>query len=164
MTPPDEPGLDHDHLRALCDEATGLIKHLTGPVSKVSIRAGEYQVDVEWDPTRTASVAVGGAAPVAVGAEPEAAGPPADDDRPAVLALLVGTFYRSPEPGASAFVEIGDIVEAGQDVAIVEAMKMMNRVQTEHAGRVAEILVEDGDMVEFEQRLIIIEPIEEDEG
>ena len=55
-------------------------------------------------------------------------------------------------------------MEAGQDVAIVEAMKMMNRVQTEHSGRVAEILVEDGDMVEFEQRLIIIEPIEADEG
>ena len=163
MTPPDEPGLDHDQLRALCDEATGLIKHLTGPVSKVSIRAGEYHVEVEWDPTRTASVAVAGGAPVAIG-EAEATGPPADDDRPAVLALLVGTFYRASEPGASPFVEIGDIVEAGQDVAIVEAMKMMNRVQTEHSGRVAEILVEDGDMVEFEQRLIIIEPIEADEG
>ena len=74
MTPPDEPGLDHDQLRALCDEATGLIKHLTGPVSKVSIRAGEYHVEVEWDPTRTASVAVAGGAPVAIG-EAEATGP-----------------------------------------------------------------------------------------
>ncbi|MGZ4756655.1 MAG: acetyl-CoA carboxylase biotin carboxyl carrier protein, partial [Acidimicrobiia bacterium] len=60
--------------------------------------------------------------------------------------------------------EVGDIVEANQDVAIIEAMKMMNRVQTDRAGRVAEILVENGEMVEFEQRLIVIEPVEEAEG
>ena len=81
-----------------------------------------------------------------------------------MLALLVGTFYRAPEPGAAPFVEVGDIVEAGQDVAIIEAMKMMNRVQTDRAGRVVEILVEDGETVEFEQPLIVIEPADDSEG
>jgi acetyl-CoA carboxylase biotin carboxyl carrier protein len=82
------------------------------------------------------------------------------DDRHAVVAVLVGTFYRSPEPGAAAFVEVGDVVEEGQDIAIIEAMKVMNRIQADRAGRVAEILVQDGEMVEFEQRLIILEPVD----
>jgi acetyl-CoA carboxylase biotin carboxyl carrier protein len=153
--------LDQEQLHTLCEEANSLIKKLTGPVARVSIRAGDYQVDVEWDkPWKKGSFVA--AAPA--GAGEAVAVEPTDDDRPAVLALLVGTFYRAPEPGAAPFVEVGDIVEAGQDVAIIEAMKMMNRVQTDRAGRVAEILVEDGEMVEFEQRLIVIEPADDSEG
>ncbi len=78
--------------------------------------------------------------------------------------MLVGTFYRQGEPGAPPFVEVGDVVEEGQDVAIIEAMKVMNHIQADRAGRVAEILVENGEMVEFEQRLIILEPLDSVEG
>ncbi|MGZ4800363.1 MAG: acetyl-CoA carboxylase biotin carboxyl carrier protein [Acidimicrobiia bacterium] len=159
----DQLALDSEALHALCDEANGLIKRLAGPVHKVSIRAGDYRVDVEWDLSRAAAAP----APATGASVAPADGDSADsavDERPAVLALLVGTFYRAPEPGAPPFVEVGDIVEANQDVAIIEAMKMMNRVQTDRAGRVAEILVENGEMVEFEQRLIVIEPVEEAEG
>ena len=75
-----------------------------------------------------------------------------------MLAPLVGTFYRAGQPGAKPFVEVGDVVEAGQTVCIVEAMKLMNEVVAGEAGRVAEILVENGEPVEFEQVLMYLEP------
>ncbi len=88
---------------------------------------------------------------------PEADGSAADGRHP-ILAPLVGTFYRAPEPGAKPFVEEGDVVDEGQSVAIVEAMKLMNQVVADQGGRVAEILVKDGDWVEFEQVLMYLEP------
>jgi len=82
------------------------------------------------------------------------------DTRHAVVAPLVGTFYRSSQPGAKPFVEVGDVVDAGQTVAIVEAMKIMNQVSTDQAGRVVEIQVQDGEWVEFQQVLMYLEPTE----
>jgi acetyl-CoA carboxylase biotin carboxyl carrier protein len=84
---------------------------------------------------------------------------PADNRMP-VLAPLVGTFYRASQPGSKPFVEVGDTVEAGQTVCIVEAMKMMNEVVAGEAGKVAEIAVENSDWVEFEQVLMFLEPLE----
>jgi acetyl-CoA carboxylase biotin carboxyl carrier protein len=75
-----------------------------------------------------------------------------------VKSPIVGTFYESPSPGAPAFVKIGDQVEVGQVLCIVEAMKLMNEIEAEVAGRVAEILVENGQPVEFGQALFRIEP------
>ena len=72
-------------------------------------------------------------------------------------------MYRAGQPGADPFVKVGDSVEAGQTVAIVEAMKLMNQVQADIAGKVAEIVVEDGQWVEFEQPLMYLEPPEESE-
>ena len=83
--------------------------------------------------------------------------PPADNRIP-VLAPLVGTFYRSAQPGAKPFAEVGEVVEAGKAVCIVEAMKMMNEVVAGETGKVAEIAVENGDWVEFEQVLMYLEP------
>ncbi len=74
----------------------------------------------------------------------------------AVKSPMVGTFYRSPSPGASAFVEIGQSITAGDTVCIVEAMKMMNQIEADKSGIVESILVEDGEPVEFDQPLIII--------
>ncbi|MGZ4756474.1 MAG: hypothetical protein ACXWA9_16320, partial [Acidimicrobiia bacterium] len=93
----DQLALDSEALHALCDEANGLIKRLAGPIHKVSIRAGDYRVDVEWDLSRAAAAP----APAAGAAVAPTDGEPAlgVDERPAVLALLVGTFYRAPEPG-----------------------------------------------------------------
>ena len=76
-----------------------------------------------------------------------------------VVAPLVGTFYRSPQPGAKAFVEEGDVVDKGATVCIVEAMKIMNQVSADQGGRVAEILAKDGDWVEYQQVLMYLEPI-----
>ncbi|EJS88035.1 acetyl-CoA carboxylase biotin carboxyl carrier protein subunit, partial [Pasteurella multocida subsp. multocida str. Anand1_buffalo] len=70
---------------------------------------------------------------------------------------MVGTFYRSPSPEAKPFVEIGQAVKVGDALCIVEAMKMMNRIEADKAGVVKAILVNDGEAVEFDQKLIIIE-------
>jgi acetyl-CoA carboxylase biotin carboxyl carrier protein len=83
------------------------------------------------------------------------------DNRIPVLAPLVGTFYGAAQPGAKPFVEPGDAVESGQTVCIVEAMKLMNEVAANEQGRVAEILVENGQWVEFEQVLMYLEPLED---
>ena len=70
---------------------------------------------------------------------------------------IVGTFYRKPAPDKPSFVEIGGRVEAGDVVCIVEAMKMMNEIKSEFTGTVTAIKVEDGEPVEFDQQLIIVE-------
>ncbi|WP_447528773.1 MULTISPECIES: acetyl-CoA carboxylase biotin carboxyl carrier protein [unclassified Vreelandella] len=74
----------------------------------------------------------------------------------AVNSPMVGTFYRSPAPGAKAFVEVGDTVKQGDTVCIVEAMKMMNQIEADRDGVVEAILVEDGEPVEFDQPMIVI--------
>jgi acetyl-CoA carboxylase biotin carboxyl carrier protein len=74
-----------------------------------------------------------------------------------VTAPMVGTYYSAPSPGAKAFVEIGDEVEVGQTLCIIEAMKMMNQIDSEKAGRIKAVLIKDGEPVEFDQPLFIIE-------
>lgn len=74
-----------------------------------------------------------------------------------VRSPMVGTFYRSPSPEAKAFIEIGQNVKVGDALCIVEAMKMMNRIEADKAGVVKAILVNDGEAVEFDQPLIVIE-------
>jgi acetyl-CoA carboxylase biotin carboxyl carrier protein len=72
---------------------------------------------------------------------------------------MVGTFYRAPSPDAKAYVEVGTVVEKGNVVCIIEAMKMMNEIQAETHGRVLKILVENGQPVEYEQPLFLLEPL-----
>ena len=104
------------------------------------------------------------AAPVAPVAAPAAATAAAPAEAPAaevsghqVRSPMVGTFYRSPSPEAKAFVEVGQTVKVGDALCIVEAMKMMNRIEADKAGVVKAILVNDGEAVEFDQPLIVIE-------
>lgn len=95
------------------------------------------------------------AAPAQVEA-PMAAAPQADaaaKDLVHVKSPIVGTFYRSPNPNAEAFVQVGDRVRVGQTLCIVEAMKLMNEIQADHAGIIEEILVENGQGVEYDQPL-----------
>ena len=72
---------------------------------------------------------------------------------------MVGTFYRSPAPDAEPYVEVGDIVEVGQTVCIIEAMKLMNEIESELKGRVVKLLVENSQPVEFGQKLFLVEPV-----
>ena len=105
------------------------------------------------------------AAPVAPAAAPAAApvaaapaeAPVAEISGHQVRLPMVGTFYRSPSPEAKAFVEVGQTVKVGDALCIVEAMKMMNRIEADKAGVVKAILVNDGEAVEFDQPLIVIE-------
>ena len=96
------------------------------------------------------------AAPVAPAAAPAEA-PAAEISGHQVRSPMVGTFYRSPSPEAKAFVEVGQTVKVGDALCIVEAMKMMNRIEADKAGVVKAILVNDGEAVEFDQPLIVIE-------
>lgn len=75
-----------------------------------------------------------------------------------VLSPTPGTFYAKPAPDADPFVKVGDRIQKGQTVCIVEAMKLMNEVETEVDGTVLEILVSDGDAVEYDQPLLIVDP------
>jgi acetyl-CoA carboxylase biotin carboxyl carrier protein len=96
------------------------------------------------------------AAAKAVALEPDATRPASASEH-TVTAPMVGTYYSSPSPGAKQFIEIGDQVTAGQVLCIIEAMKMMNQIESEVAGRVRAILVKNGEPVEFGQPLFIIE-------
>lgn len=95
------------------------------------------------------------AAPAAAPAAPAAA--PEEVAGHKIRSPMVGTFYRSPSPEAKAFVEVGQTVKLGDALCIVEAMKMMNRIEADKAGVVKAILVNDGEPVEFDEPLIIIE-------
>lgn len=93
----------------------------------------------------------------AVSAKPEAQNEPEEMSGHAVLSPMVGTFYRTPSPDAKPFVEVGQTVAVGDTLCIVEAMKMMNQIEADKAGVVKAILVENGQPVEFDEPLIIIE-------
>jgi acetyl-CoA carboxylase biotin carboxyl carrier protein len=73
-----------------------------------------------------------------------------------VKSPMVGTFYRSPSPGAKPFVELGQSVKEGEPICLIEAMKLMNEIETDMAGEIKEILVENGHAVEFGQPLFVI--------
>ena len=109
-----------------------------------------------------AAAPVVAATPAAVPAQAPAAATPApaaSDELSGhlVRSPMVGTFYRSPSPEAKAFVEIGQSVKVGDALCIVEAMKMMNRIEADKAGVVKASLINDGDAVEFDEPLIVIE-------
>ena len=72
---------------------------------------------------------------------------------------MIGTFYRSPAPEKPNFVEVGDEIRVGQTICIVEAMKLFNEIESEVAGRVVKVLVDDATPVEYDQPLFIVEPI-----
>lgn len=123
-------------------------------VRRVSLRAGPNVVEVDWE--------VGAADPGPAAPQPvEAAAEPAHPRTWRVLSPLVGTFYRAPSPGSAPFVEVGDVVRAGQQLAIVEAMKLMNSIIAESDGRVTAIKAADAAMVEFDQVLFELEPLDE---
>ena len=109
---------------------------------------------IQYAAAPVAPVAAPAAAPV-VAAPAEA--PAAEISGYQVRSPMVGTFYRSPSPEAKAFVEVGQTVKVGDALCIVEAMKMMNRIEADKAGVVKAILVNDGEAVEFDQPLIVIE-------
>ena len=135
-------------------------------IAELEISEGEETVRISRYPRGGAAPIVqyqAAAAPVAAPAAATAA--PATSGGPAavahsghtVVSPMVGTYYSSPSPGAKVFVEIGTEVTIGQTLCIIEAMKMMNQIESDKAGRVKAILAKNGDPVEFGQPLFIIE-------
>jgi acetyl-CoA carboxylase biotin carboxyl carrier protein len=128
------------------------------------------EIEVEQDDFRIRVSLASAPAPAQVSVAPTPAAAPAQERQPeppptadpskhpgVVPSPMVGTVYRAPEPGARSFVEVGDSVQAGQTILIVEAMKHMNEVPAPRAGTVTAILVEDGQPVEFGEPLLVIE-------
>jgi acetyl-CoA carboxylase biotin carboxyl carrier protein len=90
--------------------------------------------------------------------------PPETEVKPAIKTVeikspMVGTFYRAPSPEAPPYVEIGQVIEPGQVICIIEAMKLMNEIKSEIRGKILEILVDNAEPVEFGQSLFIIDPL-----
>jgi acetyl-CoA carboxylase biotin carboxyl carrier protein len=102
--------------------------------------------------------AVAPAAPVAAATAPAAPVASADDANHKVLSPIVGTFYRAPSPDADAFVQVGQHVNVGDTLCIVEAMKLMNEIESDAAGTIVKILVENGQPVEYNQPVFVIKP------
>lgn len=97
----------------------------------------------------------------AVAPEPPVAVPAAEkkDHGKPIISPMVGTFYRAPNPEAAAFVEVGSIVEKGDTLCIIEAMKMMNEIEAEFRGRVSRVVATNGQTVEYGEELFLIEPL-----
>src|SRR6056300_1303499 len=130
-------------------------------VAEIEIHEGEESVRISRASTAVVApmAAPVAAAPVAAPA-PAAAAPAAAEPEVqghAVRSPMVGTFYASPSPDASAFVKEGDTVSAGQTLCIIEAMKILNQIESDKACKITKILVENGQPVEFDQPLFIIE-------
>lgn len=106
-------------------------------------------------PMMAAPTAAPATAPAAAPAAPAA---PTADDGHKLLSPIVGTFYRAPSPDADAFVQVGQHVNVGDTLCIVEAMKLMNEIESDVAGTVVKILVENGQPVEYNQPMFIIKP------
>src|ERR1700732_3909526 len=103
-------------------------------------------------PPAPGAVAAAAALPAA-----ESTAPKPKPNEHVITAPMVGTFYASPSPGAKPFVEIGDEIKVGQVLCIIEAMKMMNQIEADRAGRIASIMARNGDPVEFGQPLFVVE-------
>jgi acetyl-CoA carboxylase biotin carboxyl carrier protein len=100
----------------------------------------------------------GAALAASVAAETKASQEAAASDLVAITSPFVGTFYRAASPETANFVEVGSLVRKGQTLCIVEAMKLMNEIESELAGSIVEILVENGKSVEYGQKLFLIRP------
>jgi len=106
----------------------------------------------------TTPVAAPLAAPVAVAAEPAAAESEQDSGLIEIKSPMIGTFYRRPSPDKDAFIEVGQQVNVGDTVCVVEAMKLFNEIESEISGKVVKILVDDNSPVEYDQPLFLVEP------
>jgi acetyl-CoA carboxylase biotin carboxyl carrier protein len=129
-------------------------------LSEIEVEHGGLKIRVAKTLTAAPAQAVYAAPPVAAHAPAAAAHAdpaPAQVRGDAVKSPMVGTVYLQPEPGAEPFVKVGDSVAAGQTLMIIEAMKTMNPIPAPKAGKIAAILVEDGQPVEFGEPLVAIE-------
>jgi acetyl-CoA carboxylase biotin carboxyl carrier protein len=143
-------------------------------LNKVNIETEEFKISVQREPSTKQVVSMSAApvaapapapaaAPVAAApAQPAAAAPAAPAAAPAashtpLKSPMIGTFYRSSGPDTPAFVQVGDTVEKGQVICIIEAMKLFNEIEAEQSGRIVKVLVENATPVEYDQPLFLIE-------
>lgn len=141
-------------------------------VDEVDIEKKDFKIKIRKNKPKTTTVtaaqAVGpqvvaapapqlAAAPAATESEPEAAAP-ATSNTVDIKSPMIGTFYRKSAPEKPSFIEVGDTVEKGQVICIIEAMKLFNEIESEVSGKIVKVLVDDSQPVEYDQPLFIVEP------
>ena len=131
-------------------------------IAELEVTEGEDRVRIaKFSPAPAVPAAtvaaVPASGPVAVSANGTNGPPVIEPEGHVVKSPMVGTFYRSPSPGAASFVELGQAVKPGDTLCIIEAMKLLNEIEAEVGGTVKQILVENGQPVEYGQPLFIIE-------
>lgn len=152
----------------MADKRPGIDKRLIRDLADILNQSNLTEIEVDHEDIRIRLSRAVAAAPMqayapmpvavpAVAAPAVAAASAAPSNANAQKSPMVGTAYRAPAPGAASFCEIGDSVKEGQTILIIEAMKTMNQIAAAKTGKVAAILVESGDPVEFGQPLIVIE-------
>ena len=142
-------------------------------LSELSIKDGEFEITIKQTPggqilvqapqpiaqqvaMAPAPVAAAPAAEAPAAAAPAAA--PASDKTVTVKSPMIGTFYRSAKPGEPPFISVGDTINVGQHICIIEAMKLFNEIESEVSGKVVKILADDASPVEYDQPLFQVEP------
>jgi acetyl-CoA carboxylase biotin carboxyl carrier protein len=142
-------------------------------IAEIEIKEGEESVRIsrmpppstvvhtmappQYAPAPAAGLTSPSAAATAAQGLSEAPPPKPKTNEHVITAPMVGTFYASPSPGAKSFVEIGDEIKVGQVMCIIEAMKMMNQIEADKAGKLTSIMARSGDPVEFGQPLFVVE-------
>lgn len=144
-------------LDQVCGNALRLLAETPRPPRNLRVRAGEVSVDIEWpEQPSVGAVSAAGSEPAPAAPAPVHTADPEVSDGYYLTAQTVGVFYRAPEPGAAPFVSEGDTVTAGQQVGIIEAMKLMIPVEADRAGRIAAVLKDNGEPVEYGDRLFAL--------
>nr|WP_042191451.1 acetyl-CoA carboxylase biotin carboxyl carrier protein [Kibdelosporangium sp. MJ126-NF4]CEL20091.1 Biotin carboxyl carrier protein of acetyl-CoA carboxylase [Kibdelosporangium sp. MJ126-NF4]CTQ97315.1 Biotin carboxyl carrier protein of acetyl-CoA carboxylase [Kibdelosporangium sp. MJ126-NF4] len=146
---PQHEQADGDMLAGLRAQTLRLAGDLPGALRRLSVRSGDAVIEVEWQEAATGPAVLVPAAVPAVELAAEMA-----DESIVVCSPMVGTVYHAPSPDQPPFVTAGDMVEVGQTVLIIEAMKLFNPIVAEQPGVVIELLVDDGAPVEFDQPLL----------
>jgi acetyl-CoA carboxylase biotin carboxyl carrier protein len=148
----DNKTFDHDQIRQLAEILTD-----TG-LSEIEVEQDGLKIRVAREITATYAAPVAAAAAPAVAAPDSSPAPaPAGKAPGTVHSPMVGTAYMSPSPEAESFVKLGSTVKTGQTIMIIEAMKTMNQIPAPHGGKVTAILVGNGDPIEYDEPLMVIE-------
>ena len=162
LSPVQDPGLEPDDdpqvLERLREVVLGLLGGLAKQPASLRISTTQVELELKWPDAlaELPAMSLTSAAPAASAAtEPAVPAVPAGRY---LTAHSVGVFYRAPEPGSKPFVDVGDVVVPGQQLGIIEAMKLMIPVEADSAGRIVEVIAGDGQSVEYGDPLFAVEP------
>jgi acetyl-CoA carboxylase biotin carboxyl carrier protein len=133
--------------RIVIKKGAGALPHISPPINQM----------VPYPIMNVPNIPVPSAPPVTPATEDKSEG--LGPNQVLIVAPMVGTFYRSPSPDADPYVQVGQMIDAGQVVCIIEAMKLMNEIESERRGRIVEVLVENAHPVEYGQPLFVLEKV-----
>ncbi|MDG6106618.1 acetyl-CoA carboxylase biotin carboxyl carrier protein subunit [Dactylosporangium aurantiacum] len=153
------PERDRPAVAELSDLRDAIVEVLTSlprPPSRLRIQAADVGIDIRWEEEPAPARPGREPAPVTAAAPVAAAAPAPAELGPVLVAPSVGVFYQAPSPGSEPFVTVGTVVEAGQQIGIVEAMKLMIPIFADRAGTITAVLKADGTPVEYDEPLFAL--------